>query len=218
MADVDRQETGTDTRQSLLDAAERLFAQHGIDAASLRAITREAGANLASVHYHFGSKDGLVRAVFARRLGPMNQERLELLDRLLAEREPPPLEAVIRAFVAPVVSMGCGLADVETESSARQFPRLLSRAFGEPEERARAILLDEFRLVKERYLEVFARLLPDLPKADLYWRFHFMIGAMAHTASTGDLIRHYSSGTVADDDPDDKLERLVAFLAGGWRA
>ena len=125
---------------------------------------------------------------------------------------------MIHAFVAPVVNMGCGLAEVETESSARQFPRLLSRAFDEPEERARAILLDEFRLVKERFLEVFSRLLPELPQADLYWRFHFMIGAMAHTASTGDLVHHYSGGTVADDDPEDKLERLVAFLAGGWRA
>ena len=73
----------TDTKNDLLEAAEKLFAEHGFARSSLRAITREAGANLASVNYHFGSKEGLVRAVFARRLEPLNQERLALLDRCL---------------------------------------------------------------------------------------------------------------------------------------
>src|SRR5688572_31708077 len=79
----------TDTRESLLDAAEKLFSEHGIQSASLRQITQHAGANLAAVNYHFGSKDGLVRAVFSRRLRPMNDERfrrLELVD-LQADRK-----------------------------------------------------------------------------------------------------------------------------------
>ena len=67
------------TRESLLDAAESLFSDRGIQAASLRAITEQAGANLAAVHYHFGSKQGLVRAVFSRRLAPLNEERLRRL-------------------------------------------------------------------------------------------------------------------------------------------
>ena len=68
-----------DTKTSLLDAGERLFAELGIAGASMRAITQEAAANLAAVHYHFGSKEGLVRAVFSRRLGPLNRERVERL-------------------------------------------------------------------------------------------------------------------------------------------
>ena len=56
----------TDTKTSLLDAAEALFAELGIAGASMRAITARAGANLAAVHYHFGSKEGLVREVFRR--------------------------------------------------------------------------------------------------------------------------------------------------------
>ena len=54
----------TDTRVKLLDAAERLFALTGIGGTSLRAITSEAGANLASIHYHFGSKEALLEARF----------------------------------------------------------------------------------------------------------------------------------------------------------
>ena len=61
-----------ETRTRLLDSAEQLFAERGIDATSLRAITTAAGANLASVNYHFGSKDELFREVVSRRIGPVN--------------------------------------------------------------------------------------------------------------------------------------------------
>ena len=69
-----------DTRKAILDAAERLFADLGFDGASLRKITAKAGVNLAAAHYHFGSKEGLLRAALARRIGPLNEERLKLLD------------------------------------------------------------------------------------------------------------------------------------------
>ena len=56
-----------ETKTRILDAAERLFAQDGIKATSLRAITEAAAANLAAVNYHFGSKEALVHAVYGRR-------------------------------------------------------------------------------------------------------------------------------------------------------
>ena len=70
----------TDTKEQILDAAEELFSEQGIDGVSLRAITQAAAVNLASVHYHFGSKEALAKAVFVRRIGVINRERLELLD------------------------------------------------------------------------------------------------------------------------------------------
>src|SRR4028119_1065047 len=75
-----RTEHHVDTREALLDAAEKLFSEHGIQASSLRAITQQAVANLAAVDYHFGSKEGLVRAVFSRRLKPLDEERTRLLQ------------------------------------------------------------------------------------------------------------------------------------------
>src|SRR5207342_676033 len=70
------------TKDRILDAAESLFMEHGYEATSLRAITSGAGVNLASVNYHFGSKEELFQAVLTRRLDPMNQERLDLLSAL----------------------------------------------------------------------------------------------------------------------------------------
>lgn len=70
---------GLDTKERILDAAERLFAQHSYAGVSLRTITAEAGVNLAAVNYHFGSKDALLQAVFLRRAKDLNRERLRLL-------------------------------------------------------------------------------------------------------------------------------------------
>ena len=67
------------TRYRILDTAESLFAEQGFSATSLRNITTAAGVNLAAVNYHFRSKEGLIEAVFARRVAPLNAERLELL-------------------------------------------------------------------------------------------------------------------------------------------
>src|SRR3981081_4013505 len=77
---------GTKTR--ILDAAELLFMEHGFEATSLRQLTSAAGVNLAAVNYHFGSKEELFQAVLTRRLDPMNQERIDLLDKLEGRERP----------------------------------------------------------------------------------------------------------------------------------
>ena len=64
------------TALQLLLAAERLFAEHGLAGISLRQISIEAGSsNNSAIQYHFGSKDDLLRAIFAYRLGDLMQRR-----------------------------------------------------------------------------------------------------------------------------------------------
>src|SRR6516225_2469216 len=79
---VRNNEAGHETRTRLLDAAEQLFAERGLDAVSVRDITELADANTAAIHYHFGSKQDLIAAVLARRAAAMGERREELLDRL----------------------------------------------------------------------------------------------------------------------------------------
>src|SRR6266849_7254792 len=69
-----------DTKQRILDSAERLFAENGFDSTSLRTIIADAQVNLAAIHYHFHSKEALLDAVILRRLEPINRHRLEMLD------------------------------------------------------------------------------------------------------------------------------------------
>jgi AcrR family transcriptional regulator len=83
-------------------AAERLFARHGIDGVSLRQISVEAGSsNNSAVHYHFGSKEGLIGAIFRHRLPQLLSER-----RLLAARcDPGDLRSRFEAHYLPVLNL-----------------------------------------------------------------------------------------------------------------
>ncbi|HEV7517383.1 MAG TPA: TetR/AcrR family transcriptional regulator [Thermoanaerobaculia bacterium] len=206
------------TRESLMDAAESLFSERGIQAASLRAITERAGANLAAVHYHFGSKQGLVRAVFSRRLAPLNAERL----RRLALCEAPggsagnmgsvgSVEGVLHAFLAPVLEMA-------REASHGAFGRLMGRAFMEPDEEIREILIEQFSEVFNRFTGALARLLPELPEREILWRFHFVAGALGHTVACGPLIERLSEGRCSMSGTEGAADHLVTFLAAGLRA
>src|SRR4051795_9743779 len=88
------------TRDRLLDAAERLFAEHGYQATTMRGLTAEAEANIAAVNYHFGCKQSLLEAVVHRALAPVVAERRRRLEAL---GEGPPVEAVGGGSGAPPV-------------------------------------------------------------------------------------------------------------------
>src|SRR5215218_1340767 len=100
-------DTSPDTKTRILDAGERLFVEHGFEATSLRSLTTAAGVNLAAVHYHFGSKEELFQAVLTRRLDPMNQERIDLLQKVEREAAGRPLscEKVLFAMLIPALRL-----------------------------------------------------------------------------------------------------------------
>ena len=89
------------TATALLDAAEAEFAENGIDRASLRSIMRAAGANSAAVHYHYGSRESLARAVLERILQPLQRRRCELLEAAVAATGRPNLDRAIDALIRP---------------------------------------------------------------------------------------------------------------------
>ena len=201
-----------DTRERLLDAAQMLFVQHGIDATSLRSITAAAEANLASVNYHFGSKDALIQAVYARHLGPLNRERIRLLDELEASQcgNTFALEAILEAFLRPGF-------DLMKSQKPREFVCLLGRLFTESND-LRRVIINQFQEVQQRYFKALRRVLPNLPIEDLTWRLHFMIGAMAHTFAVPEKLSIPSSPDIYKIGDADIMHRLIAFAAAGLRA
>jgi AcrR family transcriptional regulator len=203
------------TKERILDAAEQLFAEHGFDATSLRMITTAAQVNLAAVNYHFRSKEALVQAVFARRLGPINRKRLEMLNEVEARTGGAalPLEAVLEAFFAPAVRCAS-----ELPGRGIHLRRLMGRMYSEPGERVQAVMREQFEELAVRFPAALKRALPDLPPVELYWRLHFSIGSMAHTLAGAHYLPFYSGGLCDPTDIEGTVERLVAFLAAGLRA
>ncbi|MBN9618825.1 MAG: TetR/AcrR family transcriptional regulator, partial [Actinobacteria bacterium] len=87
------------TRQKLLAAGERLFATRGIHGAQLRDIVRAAGqANDSAIHYHFGSRDGLLAAICARHLAEMEPERER---RLATQGDEPDITVMVVDLIRP---------------------------------------------------------------------------------------------------------------------
>ncbi len=202
------------TRDRLLDTAERLFARYGVAETSLRTITTEAGTNLASVHYHFGSKEALFEAVFDRRIEPVNTDRLRRLDDVESGTGPGPLplEPVLEAFLGPPLRLMHNQGD-----GGRNFTCLLGRLYAEPVDH-KLFFLRKFEHVADRFSGALARALPDLPPADLNWRFFFMLGSMAFTLGGLDIIQLRSEGQCDPGDVEGNIRRLVAYTAGGFRA
>ena len=198
------------TKERILDAAERLFAERGFDRSSLRAITSEAGVNLAAVNYHFGTKDELVHAVFARRLAPLNLQRLAMLDACEAKAGggPPALEEVVGAFVAPIMLAG----------RAAGLPGLMGRMYSDPNPRVQAIFFDELRETARRFSAALQRALPVVPLAEVYRRMGFSIGAMAHTLAASWIVQKLSAGLCDPSDHEATLRGLIAFITGGLKA
>ncbi len=201
----------TSTKDRILDTAERLFGEQGFALTSLRDITAGAGVNVASVNYHFGSKEALLTAVLERRFRPINQERLAMLDAVIAQAAGGrlPLEEVVRAFLLPPFERQ---REWSPEAQA-SFLRLVGRIHAETNDVFRAMLVEQFDEVRQRFQAALQRALPDHP--DVRWRMLFMIGSMAFTMSWGPtLIEREDAG----HDPEEVLESLVRYTSAGMAA
>ena len=208
-----------DTRERILDAAERLFMAHGYEGTSMRQITGEAAVNLAAANYHFGSKESLMQEVFRRRLDWLNEERLRVLDEMERAAAGKPLKPsqIVDGFFGTLLR----LAD-DDQRGGIVFLRLLGRTHTEPSEFIRTFLADEYAGVMERYQQALFRALPGVPRAEIVWRFHFMLGATSYAIAGTDALRLVADWKIEEADTVDRNDRLVprlmSFLLGGLRA
>ena len=202
----------TGTREQLLDAAEELFGELGYAATSLRQLTKAAGTNLAAVNYHFGSKEDLAKAVLARRIAPINAERLRRLEALRAEGKT--LEAVVRAFVEPPFRIDDASRDT---ASSSKLCRVFGRINLEQPPFLREFLSSQFRDIGQRFVAEFVAVVPGLSLAQAWWGLHFLVGAIAHTLQNAGALQHLSDGQCAAHDIDRMIDELVAFAVGGLR-
>jgi len=145
---------GAATRERLMRTAERLFAERGIDAVSIRDITNEAETNSASIHYHFGSKAALVEAILAWRAAEVGARRAAWLDRIEATADPT-LREVVEALVVPTAAMAA-----DTENGGRHHIGFVAAVLANPGLMPRVI--ETFEPYTERFAAALARVTPHL--------------------------------------------------------
>jgi AcrR family transcriptional regulator len=197
----------SETQGKILDTAEHLFGEQGYAATSLRHIIAEAGVNLAAIHYHFGSKEELLDQLVMRKAGPVNEERLALLDHYEAEAGamPVPVDKILRAFLEPPL--------LKIDKSP-DFARLMGRLYGEG--LMPVIVEKHFHTIRIRFLAAFSRALPRLSEPELALRLQFVVGAMAHTMMFA--LQTKVPGQQLSIDGAVLLRELIAFVAGGLSA
>lgn len=202
-----------DTKNRILDAAERLFADRGYGSTSLRNITTVAGVNLAAIHYHFHSKDILLENVITRRSDVVNQRRLDMLERFRREAGggPVPLEKLLQAFLAPSFDWVR-----ESGEAGVRFARLLGRLHAEGGI-SHKLMVNKFGPVVEVFHAALHESLPGMPEQELWWRIHFAIGAMAHTLRWSQQMEIIPGDPPTPPDTELTLARLISFLSGGFR-
>jgi len=198
----------------LVEAAEELFAERGFEAVSVRDITKRAGMNIASVNYHFGSRDGLVAGVMIRYIAPINDERLariEALERRWSGKSVP-LEEILDAFVRPLATQVR-----KSDLSERLFLKLVGRMFGEQAAAMPPVLEEQFKVVVARFLKALSKALPDLSSDEILWRMHFVIGAMVHAMAQDEVLQRISQGASGNPTLESTLSRFSRFAIAGLR-
>ncbi len=178
-----------DTKHRLMDAAEVLFAEHGLRNTSVRMIVSAIGANVASIRFHFGSLEELKKAVLMRRFEPLVARRLAGLEEARgASPRPVPVRRLLEIWFAPMLEMAAS-----PDPGERALPRILARLQADPAPEYELLLQRELAPHVEAFLDELARALPHLERSEIAHRFDFLIGAFGHALRRVDAPRVRSS-------------------------
>lgn len=197
-------------REAILDTAERLFAERGMEAVSLRTINTEAGYSVAALHYHFGTREGLVDALLERRRGPILARRQELLAQLETDAKPD-IHRIAEALLLPLAE----LVYADPEDGIRTI-RFLFRAYMERSDHAqtRAITEQSYRI----FDELLSRALPGIDRKLLQQRWQMATELAFQGLANIENIVSLSGSRTPEADYRSYTGNLVDFIAGGLSA
>jgi AcrR family transcriptional regulator len=200
-----------ETLERILIAAESLFAEQGYDGTTLRQITQRAKVNLAAVNYHHGDKESLYLEILRRRIQPINQARLAMLEEAeqQAGGQPVPLVTLIEILAGPLFALYA-----DSDENGRHGARLVGRALVEPLPFLGPFLAGEFQPCLARFGQALRRHAPALTPEDFLWRFSFVIGALQHALATLHRMKSLTRGICRDNDHAAALPRFVQFATG----
>lgn len=202
----------TRTREALILAGEQLFGEQGIDGVSLRQINTAAGQrNSSAAHYHFGSKDALVAAVYEYRMERVNQRRLEMLAQIDASQNRDDVRTIIAAIVQPIAD------EIRESDGGSHYIRFMAQLIGHP----RVSLLDlwnsRFGEGLSQVIALLRAALPEVPPMIIGQRFGLMWEQVIHALADRERLSAGGESTRMVD-PDLFVSNLIDTVAGGISA
>jgi AcrR family transcriptional regulator len=212
---VKRNRSGRITRTKILDAAEQVFADKGINGASLREIMIVAEVNIAAVNYYFGSKADLLKAVVSRRSALINGARLSLLEEGVHKSgSVPTIDDWLHAFVQPFVE-----AEGSSESGWRNFMRVLNWvATGQGQDKlCQEIIQETYGAMRQSFLDALALIMPELSVEEVNWRYYSAVTVL-RTVVIARERAELAGAPVNTADLNHMMAHVVPFLRGGLTA
>jgi AcrR family transcriptional regulator len=204
---------GVATRRRLLDTAERLFAENGFSAVSLREIISKAGVNIGAVHYHFGSKHELFEQVLKRLAMPFYERVLGLLRDAEQWRDDPTyLARIIEALVIPTFKAPPGGA-----KGLRNFNRIRAHIFVSEQEFARQLLTRFLGPALNCAYAALRHALPELSPTELLWRLHLLRASLVLTTIPSNRFSPVRLAKYSPEDPNEAIAYLVPLTVEMFR-
>lgn len=205
--------TKMDTKTAIMDTAESMMAEHGVNGVSIRAILAEAGANPAALHYHFNSREGLIEAMMARHGHVPASRRVELIAEFDRSGRIPTAQDLVNLIVDPVVSL------LEEKGEAgRRYLRFIARL---QSDRTGLHIAEERKVFPEMFdrMEVmFQQACPDVSIAEVKLRFTMVMDSMLQSLSNAEFMAKEWDGEDYRDDLVKFAAMLKTFLVGGLAA
>jgi len=199
------------SRVVILDAAERIFATHGYDGASMRLIAKEAGVAQALLHYHFKTKEQLYQAIFSRRSTVINAYREARLQKLFKQKKKPTLEELIEVFQPASEKLF-------TDQHAGGFfaPMVSAISIGQ-DDRSKSLMKQFYDPIALRFIASFRQLVPGLSETSAVWAYLFALGARMQTNLRNDRAGRLSrsAGKISEKELHEAYKR---FVSAGVRA
>ncbi len=197
------------TRKALLLAGERLIAENGIDAVSLRQINTAAGQrNSSAAHYHFGSKQALVRAIFDYRMERVNRNRQSKLAtvREQSDGRPKPRQ-LVETLVYPVTE------EINNSEGGSYYIRFLAQAIGHPQTETNNYSENLLADAASSAFKHLQQAVPEIPKLILGQRFGLMWEMIIHSLADRERSNELQARTW-DIDPNLFVSNLIDTATG----
>jgi AcrR family transcriptional regulator len=210
-----------DAMALILDAAEKLFARHGRNDVTIRAVAKEADVDPALVHYYFEDIDGVFHAVFQRKSVVINAMRNKAMDDYLAEHgDDLTVEGVFDVFLRPVFQ-----AIAENPKYWANYAAIVSYTVSLRRDYAsssrfdgRELMRETFDVAVHRFIDMLKRLAPEAPLEEIYWFYHHVAGSFAVALAQTGRIDSLSGGLCKSSDMMAVLDSMVRVFSAGFEA